>query len=383
MANYLNLIHNPQINHEFFFEILCKFRKGGLNPDIWDEFICCVREYEKNRCESDVFEKFDLSDISFPDILSVLSELKKKSVCWSKKCWHPNAGPAICYHDNKGRIIISAAHSIQNNGVLNKIVENGHVMTFDYNRKSLTQSKPLGRKIASVFFGFCNKHDGIFDPIDSENYERREIQKFLYAYRAFVVSSHLKLEISSVMNFGNQSDIDIRKNKQIFDNSILGEKYNRIVTHHFELQSFYPVACSGCFYLEYDFNGNEIVHSEDRMEFIFLTVFPTENDKTIILISYFKDDEHLYGDLHKQIQERCNLKYDISFLIAVLCGNAYFRPSYYLKYIAGIEPVIFNAYKVTHRDSALIGDNGQIASLQSLTPKNYLTNPWNINIFID
>lgn len=383
MVNYLKWIHNPQINHELFFKIFCNFRKGGLNPDIWDEFIHCVREYEQNKCEYNIFEKFDLSDISFQEHMTVFSELQRRSIKKSKTCWHPKAGRATCNLDNRGRIIISAAHSIQNNRALSTIAENGHVMTFDYNMQSLTGSKPLGKNLASIFWGFCNKHDAIFYPIDSERYEGTETQNFLFAYRAFVFSANLKMETSLVINHGNQSDIDIQENKQIFNQSILGENYNKIINHRFELSSFYPVACSGCFYLEYDFNCNEIEHSKDRMEFIFLTVFPTENDKTNILISYFKDDEHLYAKLAKQIQERSNLKYDISILIAALCGNAYFRPSYYQKFIAGIEPIILEAYLITHLDIPLFGNNNQIVSSQSVTPKNYLTNPWNINIFRD
>lgn len=381
MVNYLNLIHNPKINHELLFKVLCDFGKGGLNPDIWDEFIRCVRKYEKNRCENDIFKKFDLSDISFQDFKAVFSELQKRSISKSKRCWHPNAGRATCDLDDRGKIIISAAHSIQNNRVLSKIAENGHVVTFDYNEESLTRSKPLGKRLASIFWGFCNKHDAIFNPIDSERYEDREIQNFLFAYRAFVFSAQIKMEISLVINHGNQSDIDIQENKQMFDQSILGENYNKIVTHRFELPSFYPVAYSGCFYLEYDFNSNEIAHSKDRMEFIFLTVFPTENDKTNILISYFKDDEHLYEELAKQIQKRCNLKYDISILIAAFCGNVYFRPSYYQAFIAGIEPIILDVFWITHNDIALLGNNNQIVSSQSLTPDDYLTNPWNINLF--
>ncbi len=381
MINYLRWIRNPQIKHELFLRVLCDFRKGGLNPDICDEFINTVRKFERNECEVGVFQKFDLSDISWEDYIAVFRELKRRSVSECKRCWHPNAGPKTCEVDDSGGIIISSAHSIQNNGVLNKIAENGHVVTFDHKEGLVTRSKSIGKRRASIFWGFCNKHDAIFNPIDSERFEGREIQNFLFAYRAFVVSAHIKMETCSVMNYGSQSEIDMQKNKQKFDHSILREDYNKIVTHRFELPSFYPVAYSGCFYLEYDFRGTEIPHSKDRMEFIFLTVFPTEENKTNILVSYFKEDEHLYGKLTNQIQERCNLKYDISILIAAFCENAYFSPSYYDTFIAGIETIILDVFMITHTDIALLGSNNQIVSTVSVTPKNYLTNPWNINLF--
>lgn len=381
MINYLKLIHHPKINHERFFEVLRDFRKGGLNPDIWDEFIHCVREYRQKKCGYDTFEKFNLSDISFQDHVAAFTELQIRCIEKSKICWHPKAGPSTCNLNNKGEIIISAAHSIQNNRILSKIAENGYLMTFEFNAQSLIGLKPIGRSRASIFWGFCNKHDAIFNPIDADLYEGREIQHFLFAYRAFIFSAHLKMETSCVINHGIQSDIDIQKNKQIFDQSILAENYCKIITHRFELSSFYPVTCSGCFYLEYDFNSNEIVHSMDRMEFVFLTVFPTENDKTIILISYFEDDAHLYAKAAKQIEERSNLKYDISILIAALCPNAYFKPSYYQQSIAGIEASILEAYLITHFDIALLDNNNQIINSKSVTPENYLSNPWNINLF--
>ena len=36
MVNYLNYLENPQINHEKFYEVMRDFRKGGLNPNIYE-----------------------------------------------------------------------------------------------------------------------------------------------------------------------------------------------------------------------------------------------------------------------------------------------------------------------------------------------------------
>ncbi|MGE0087663.1 MAG: hypothetical protein AB7S75_24900 [Desulfococcaceae bacterium] len=374
MANYIELIKHPQINHELFFKILSDFRKGGLNPDIWNDFIAVVRKFEKNEGGEELFQQFKLVDISQEDFIAVHRELGKRSIEKNKKCWHPEASNSTCE-------VVSAAHSIQNNGVLSQIAENGHVMTIDFKEGLLTGSKPIGKKFASIFWGFCNKHDAIFRPIEVEPYTGSDIQNFLFAYRAFVVSSHKKCETSALINFGEQSDIDTEENINIFNDSILSSNYKRIKTHHYELPLFYPTAVSSSFYLDFDFNGNKINHSDDRMEYLFFTVFPERNNKTHILISYFEDDEHLYKDLAKQITDRNNLKYDISILIAGHCENVYYNPAYYNAFIQRIELDLLEVLKKTQYDIALLNNEREVLDTDSLTPHDYLNNPWRINVF--
>ncbi|MGB5686181.1 MAG: hypothetical protein WBM35_10225, partial [Candidatus Electrothrix sp.] len=141
MANYIKLIKHPQINHELFFEILSNFRKGGLNPDIWNDFITVVKKNERNEGGEELFQQFNLVDISQDDFTAAYRELRKRSIEKNKKCWHPEASNTTCDIDSRGRIIVSAAHSIQNNGVLSQIAENGHVITIDFKEGLLTGSK--------------------------------------------------------------------------------------------------------------------------------------------------------------------------------------------------------------------------------------------------
>jgi hypothetical protein len=39
MANFLGITEHPQINCEKFFEVMRDFRKGGVNPSMYDEFL--------------------------------------------------------------------------------------------------------------------------------------------------------------------------------------------------------------------------------------------------------------------------------------------------------------------------------------------------------
>lgn len=383
MVNFLLFTENPQLKYEKYFEVMRNFRKGGLNPQNYDEFIQTVKQLppitNRTPCHYDAFSKFNLNNISKDDLSIIQREVIRRGIEECKICWHPEAGNSTCNIDNKGKIIISAAHSIQNNGVLSRIVEKGHVMSYTFD-KSEFDGIQIGHNFASIFWGFCNNHDRIFSPIEINPYEGTEEQHFLFAYRGFVVSSHKKREVSTWIAFGEQSDNDIIANKAIFDEAILSKNYSIIHTEVFELPAFYPIAVSSSFYLDYDFEGNAISHSEERIEDIFITLLPTEN-KTYFLLSYFTEDSSLYGNLASQLRVRNNLKSDITMLIAGHTENIYFNPIYYTTFIEQYEEYLKTLLLQTQFDYASINVNDQISDLQSFTPSDYLNNTYSINFF--
>jgi hypothetical protein len=381
--NFLSLIFQPQIKHEVFFKVMSDFRRGGLNPDNINEFV--------NTCKSlpplpqirpkhfQTFRKFDLKDLSEEDHRILNRELVRRAKERNKKCWHPNANAANCNTDGAGRIDVSGAHSIQNNGTLNKIAEKGHVKTYEFEASNF-DGKVIGRNLASVFWGFCNTHDQIFSPIETEDYNSTQQQNFLFAYRAFVLESHKKHELSYFMNYGEQAENDIENTKEIFDNAILDEEYDVISTDIIELPVYYPIAVSSCFYLDFDFDQNIIEHSDTRMEDIYLTVLPTDK-KTLFLISYFQEDSDLYSHLADQIINRNNLHSDLSALIAAHCENIYFNPTYYDTFITEFEESLNKLLFQSQFDEATLNEDGTIAETESFTPSNYLHNEYGINLF--
>lgn len=384
MVNYLGMLSNPQINYEIFYEIMCNFQKGGLKPEIYNEFISAINSLPPISARTPshyaIFDKFGLTDISGEDFSVIIREVHKRGIDKNKFCWHPDASPTNCNVDNNGKIIISAAHSIQNNGVLSKIVKNGHVMTYALDKAEFN-GKELGKNHASIFWGFCNKHDAIFKPIEIQSYTQTPEQNFLFAYRGFVVSSHKKNEASTLIKFGERAKKDIEENKKIFDDAIRTNDFSIIETEVFELPAFYPIAVSSAFYLDYDFDGNPIPHPEDeRMEDIFVTLYPVDN-KTYFLLSYFTNDKHLYGNLGNQLRIRNNLKSDISILIAAHTENIYFNPTYYEKFIKKYEKILEVIMLETQFDSAQIDENNELNTEFSFTPSDYLNNPYNINFF--
>lgn len=371
------------MNYKLFYEVMRDFRKGGLNPAMFDDFMLAIEQLPPlfHRQENDyrIFDRFNLTDISEDDFPVIMREVKKRGIEISKKCWHPNAGNTTCNVDGSGKIIVSAAHSIQNNGVLSKIVENGHVMGYALDKAEF-EGKQLGKNHASIFWGFCNTHDAIFRPIEVAVFTGTPEQNFLFAYRGFVVASHKKIEVSNWINFGEQSDNDITENKKIFDNAILTNDYSVIETEVFKLPAFYPIAVSSSFYLDFDFEGKPISHSDERMEDIYVTLFPSDN-KTYFLLSYFTADKHLYGNLGDQLRKRNNLKSDITMLIAAHAENVYFNPTYYTTFIERHEKVLEQIMFHSQMDYATIDENSQIQVDFSFTPRNYLNNPYEINFF--
>jgi hypothetical protein len=138
MVNYLGLTQHPQIKHEVHFEVIRDFRKGGLSPANYEEFIALVRQLPpiSKRTANDylVFSKLKLTDISLEDKSIITKEVIKRGIEKTKKCWHPLASIQTCKLDASGNILISAAHSIQNNGILNKISADQLVMKYHFDK---------------------------------------------------------------------------------------------------------------------------------------------------------------------------------------------------------------------------------------------------------
>jgi hypothetical protein len=382
MVNFLNQLENPQINYLKFFEVMRDYRKGGLNPTMYDELLQAIVDLpglsQRKNEDYRIFDKFNLSDVSEEDFLIINREVIKRATEEGKFCWHPNASEQTCDMGSNGKIIISAAHSIQNNGVLSQIAKNGHVMGYELER-GRHRGRLIGKNHASVFWGFCNTHDAIFRPIETSPFTATAEQLFLFAYRAFVVSVHVKVTTGIYMDFGDQAKEDIEQNKIIFNNAILANDFSVIKTETFELPSFYPIVVSAAFYLEYDFEGNRIEHSEERIENIFITLLPFGN-KTYFLLSYLQQDEGLYGGLGEQLRRRNNLRSDITMLIAAHTENIFFHPQYYETFIKKLETVL-DTISEEQMSYGPIGENGEIIEEHSLTPNNYLNNVHDINFF--
>jgi hypothetical protein len=150
MANFLNILFNKKVKAEIYLKVMCDFRKGGVNPSNFEKILTAIR-----KSQFQDLTKIGLTDISTEDFNVIFKEIIERGIKENKKCWHPASSLSSCDLDRNGNIKISAAHSIQNKGILKVISEDGHVKTFSL-KKGEDVGDTKGRFLASIFFGFCN-----------------------------------------------------------------------------------------------------------------------------------------------------------------------------------------------------------------------------------
>lgn len=270
------------------------------------------------------------------------------------------------FHDKKtctGKII--KAHSIQNNGVLSKIAEAGHVLMpvpeiakFDSEQIMMpVHLKKVGRNEATTFTGFCKRHDNeIFTEIDKKAYKKDKKQNFLLAYRTFAKEYYAKREALSMLQQtfaaypkksiavdfheralqGNELSVqDNEIDKYKFDKAFMNETYDILHTEIFLFNQNIEFSVSSCFELDADLEGTYIY---DRYDFnpahkppkLFLNIFP-EHEESYIILSCFKDEYQKYYDFFEQLREVYNnnlvlFKQLMTNLVGKYCENLVLSP---------------------------------------------------------
>jgi hypothetical protein len=107
-------------------------------------------------------------------------------------CVHPDAGKGTCSGEP------TAAHTIQKEGGLRAIAENGHVISIKKGAFGFGRNDgeiipvPDGIGNASTFPGFCNTHDAMFSPAEKEIVPLSREVAFLLSYRAIAYEKFLK-----------------------------------------------------------------------------------------------------------------------------------------------------------------------------------------------
>lgn len=263
-----------------------------------------------------------------------------------KHCIHPKA------EECSAKII--KAHTIQNNRILNRIGRDGKIYMVRFtaeSNKPRYRFKEVGRSQATTITGFCSNHDKmLFQPIEDSDYVGTQQQNYLFAYRAFAYEYQRKIEASkshtnliddkpSLLNDEHYqalqegyklAEVDNIREKIIFDNALLQGDYNVIETVSITLEGESKFAvCSG-FNLEYDLNGdivNRLYDHKAIVSLLTLNVFP-QNGKTIVLLSWLKEDTAIYNAFSQQIQalNTEEIKQMLNNMIPSYCENAVYNP---------------------------------------------------------
>ena len=135
---------------------------------------------------------------------------------------------------------------------------------------------------------------------------------------------------------------DNQKIKDIFDRSINNNEFNILESIVWKLDYEIDFSTSSMFALEYDLEGNllnDITSTEEeRMENIFLTIFPEDN-KSYIILSWLKEDNETYKGFQKQVKKLQNEEIIIFFnnLIVNNTENIAISPRLWNKWSVDIQ----------------------------------------------
>lgn len=293
-------------------------------------------------------------------------EAKMKAALSDGYCSHPDPASDPCSSK------ITKAHTIQRKGGLTAIAEVGHVLTVKPRMKDVIASdgKPSPRKIgikdASVFPGFCGKHDdALFKPIEGKALSLTKESAFLFSYRAIAYerfSKESEIRMSSIQRdmdrgqpFGTQAAIqshlsvyiegihlgmrDISRWKSQFDERLLTGDLDDF---HFLAISFdevLPIVACTALHPEFDLKGQPLQRlGRGNVDFDHITVTVTVfGGRTIVVLGWIGNDDGPARALAESFREVENArKADalIRFLF-VHTDNLFLRPSWWEGLSAG------------------------------------------------
>ncbi len=186
---------------------------------------------------------------------------------------------------------IARAHTIQRRGGLSLIAEDHHVLTVKPTMKMMldTEGQPEPRRIgttgASVFPGFCGKHDtSLFKPIEGKTLTINKESAFLFAYRAIAYERFAKeaqmrtLEIQRRMDQGHpfwkqvliqkqmhilQAGIgiglrDVEGWKAQFDEQLVSGERDDFHFVAIRFDAVLPFVAASAFHVEFDLAGERL-----------------------------------------------------------------------------------------------------------------------------
>lgn len=307
---------------------------------------CCYQKARVDRDNSDLKDDMNLN--------RALGEFKEK---WAKA----RESYCIAESDDCDKQIVKA-HSIQENGVLNKIAEEGHLSTFseEVDEEVFGGIKPriidIGIRNASIFKGFCSYHDReLFKSIErGSEFKGDDVQCLELALRAcayelyqkkskigvhqLTIQSHPRITLvpSFVIDY-KDTVIDCKQNQEDFEELLKikrDENFDNLVTRIYTVEKMLNFSVTSAFTVHKDINGdilNDIYVNGDGiyLPMLFVTVLPNENESFVIL-SCLSKDYPKYKILFEQLDNTTpkNRNKYFNYLIINHTMNVYFRPSY-------------------------------------------------------
>lgn len=225
------------------------------------------------------------------------------------------------------------AHTVSRGPNLAKIAKDGHVLKYTASNSEMTKNggklsiKKVGIKDASVFYGFCSKHDReLFSCIENEAFTGRPDQCITVAYRTMSrelygkdAGNHLRetlrgsdkglnsfeqlvlQKMLDVNHMGNEAARrELKATHDALTTALVDARPDALSSVVFEFAGPLPFMFAGAWSPFTDFYGAEIQkgYADEILEQIFVSSFAAESS-AMICVSW----QNIYGALGKIIAE--------------------------------------------------------------------------------
>jgi hypothetical protein len=297
------------------------------------------------------------------DFRKSMGEMKRK---WKiEECFHPLKHECV--------LPIKQAHSIQRNGRLSLIEEEVNRQNVLYSSISfktspknfITDFVPVGKKEASTFYGFCEKHDTeVFSPIENFEFDGSDKHCFLHTYRSFAHSYHSKkqelrlyqsdwsttkdvpVQIKNFQILGAEIALaEMEPEKKFLDNILINNEFDKLNYTVFETGVFYPFGCSSIVNPHYTVKDEPIDDWFDETKpwtSITLTVVPDKfNSFAIIATSSNSENGLKFLDHFDQLDDQKAL-HAISSMMTKLAENTFWSPKLWSGMSAQAKQIMIN-----------------------------------------
>jgi hypothetical protein len=249
-----------------------------------------------------------------------------------------------------------AAHSVQNNGILDRLAEDGHVISPRI-QVAFSSEPPnyaferIGRNKATTFTGLCSAHDTeLFKPIDTSPVDIRSAEHlFLLAYRSVLKESHATrksvVDTQGLYKLGAKHGLYsldgpsepgmlaveqminaylVEETKRHFDAAYLSKRWSALRHSVLSLKTQPCLAVSSM--LSTDILSTHV----DGPAYVALNVFP-HDDHTVAVFSCLAQDSGLMAERFSALFAASGQYqlYELSKLILRRCENLVIAPRHY------------------------------------------------------
>ena len=287
------------------------------------------------------------------------------------------------------------AHSIQNSRILRPLSKNGLlIMPKPKNWNLADPITEWGRNEATIFTGFCGKHDSeLFKLIDENPFDESYQQIFLYTYRCLAYEYYTKYRrylVAKEMTirpiekkyknyfrfeakacFGASNDFIADKNR--FEEALKnGNKILESVVWYFPYKINFAACSTDVLWadisgkIHYDTNKVQQTNKK-RLRHFYVTIFPEEN-RSVCIISWLLRDKKMFSNFKIELESLTEeqRKYWLNHFLPLTSDNIVFNPDSWNK-MSNIEKEFYRYFQFNPE----ISHEYQKGNIEMLEPLPY------------